>query len=833
LIKYCKLALAALLVSSTSIVLTTQPSASAAIPEAPIKVATSAGSDYAATIVLSNFKQVWSFGNSDLNGRQSDYAEPIPQKVQFVDTTNGMDHSNIIKDIGAGAEHFAALTETGQVWSWGENFYGMIGDGTTISKYVPVQVKDKTGSVLSNVYDIAVGTHHTLALKNDRTVWAWGADNRGQLGDSDLSTYSQQSSAVQVMVDPSTPLTNVKEIAAGEAFSMALTYDGKLYTWGDNYFGKLGLGNNSYSYTASYPVQIAGPGINDHNISRIFTNSSFSSVFYTTVSNSVYGWGDNTSGQLGVGYEINNGAGDPPISAPIEIISLRDKNVVDIIGGQEHTLVLTSAGNVLGMGTDTSGQLAHYSNDYNPAVYEVFTPVQLDSSLVNIHHISAGAYSSFAINSSGMLLSFGSNRGYQLGQPKLPIRDTNKDGFDDITWDTYTDDNGDGYDDDYPYRVTKPLSAMPLVEQGYRISGTLKNILNGQPLANVDIALESEEHGQLYTRTDSLGAYQFTHVLKGSHSLHVSHELSSYFNTSRSVEIDVTTDFSNRDLRVEAYWVPQSIQFEDTNPSKDVISGFVRWEISSPPLPATRYKLYFTNELGSNIGVVGTSDLNTPFINIDNLSIPAGAKYLKMFIKSEEPNFSICNTECDTGLTLLINDLIVDSDQVVTGIEFIDHDLDENELSGPINIIPNVENSNISKYMVFWTDSTGYPIGAMLKELSIGEELKIELPSNYVRPSGAALLTVYAFDANNQKVGSSSFFLYDSTQEHLNFYISHLKYKLDPSIEEWTSQEVTDFIQQQTDINEDGNYNKADVNLLLQMISPRTLHGLPSTLLSL
>lgn len=180
----------------------------AASEEIPVKVVTSSDPDEGATLVLSNQKHVWAWGDSGFTGKGSQYGGALPARVRF-HYANGTEMTDPMKDVGAGNEHFAALTETGTVWTWGKNFYGMLGDGTTTDKYAPVQVVDDTNAVLTDVKDIAVGTYHTLALKNDGSVWAWGANSRGQLG---IGNTAAQNKAVKVDA-----LSNIVEIAAGES----------------------------------------------------------------------------------------------------------------------------------------------------------------------------------------------------------------------------------------------------------------------------------------------------------------------------------------------------------------------------------------------------------------------------------------------------------------------------------------------------------------------------------------------------------------------------------------------------------------------------------------
>ena len=116
-------------------------------------------------------------------------------------------------DSGAGSAHSVALKNDGTVWAWGENYAGQLGDATTTDRTMPVQV-----SGLSGIKAISVGYVHNLALKSDGTVWAWGSNNFGQLGDG---THTSRLTPVRV-----SGLSGVKAIAACNYHNLALKTDG-------------------------------------------------------------------------------------------------------------------------------------------------------------------------------------------------------------------------------------------------------------------------------------------------------------------------------------------------------------------------------------------------------------------------------------------------------------------------------------------------------------------------------------------------------------------------------------------------------------------------------
>jgi alpha-tubulin suppressor-like RCC1 family protein len=188
------------------------------------------------SLALANDGKVWAWGRND-HGQLGDgtlFENHAPKKIDGL--------SNIIS-IAAGFDYSLALKNDGTVWAWGANMWGVVGDGTYTDKYHPVQVIN-----LSGIIFIAAGTEHCLALKNDGTVWSWGWNAAGCLGDG--SNVAKRSTPA-----PITALSDIKAIAAnGSLHSLVLKNDGTVWTWGDNFYGQLGDGT---SIEKSIPQQLA------------------------------------------------------------------------------------------------------------------------------------------------------------------------------------------------------------------------------------------------------------------------------------------------------------------------------------------------------------------------------------------------------------------------------------------------------------------------------------------------------------------------------------------------------------------------------------------------
>jgi len=233
-----------------------------------------------------------------------------------------------ITAIASGGDHTLVLKSDGTVWSWGGNFNGQLGDGTTTERSTPVQVSGLTG-----VTAISAGSYHSLALKNDGTVWAWGGNIFGQLGDG---TTTDSSTPVQV-----SNLTGAKAVSAGINHSLALMSDGTVRAWGGNFSGELGDGTTTNSST---PVQVSGlPGV------ATITVAGGSHSLAVLNDGTVWAWGDNFFGELGDGTTTNS-------SAPV-LVSGLSGTATAVGGGGAHSIVLLSDGTVWGWGANFEGQL--------------------------------------------------------------------------------------------------------------------------------------------------------------------------------------------------------------------------------------------------------------------------------------------------------------------------------------------------------------------------------------------------------------------------------------------------------------------------------------------
>jgi len=227
-------------------------------------------------------------------------------------------------NIAGGEEHSLALKADGTVWAWGGNSAGQLGDGTYTRRTTPVQ------SGLGGVTAITCGAYHSLALKSDGTVWAWGSNGYGQLGDG---TYTMRTTPVQV-----SGLNGVTAITCGAYHSLALKSDGTVWAWGGNNYGQLGDGTYTDRTT---PVQVSGLG----------GVGAISGGYYHSLAlksdGTVWAWGLNNYDQLGDGTYTNR-------TTPVQVHMVTPSGdsvsflsgVTAIEGGGVQSLALKSNGTV-------------------------------------------------------------------------------------------------------------------------------------------------------------------------------------------------------------------------------------------------------------------------------------------------------------------------------------------------------------------------------------------------------------------------------------------------------------------------------------------------------
>lgn len=284
--------------------------------------------------------------------------------------------------MSAGGRHALLIKSDGTVWAWGFNEKGQVGDGTTVDRTTPVAVL--SGTTFASV---AGGGYHSLALNDDGTVIGWGDNGNGQLGNGE-HTFTPATSPVSV-----SGLTGVTAIAGGEFHSLALKNDGTVWAWGANGRGQLGNGSTDGSYV---PVKVSG-------LSGIIAVAAAGENSIALKSDfTVWTWGDNTYGQLGVS------SGDLG-SVPVQVTGLT--GIIAVSSGYDHGIALKNDDTVWAWGRNDNDQLGFEyvsGQNFHP------TPAQV-ANLSGISSIAAGDWHNLSIKNDNTGWAWGNISYGQLG----------------------------------------------------------------------------------------------------------------------------------------------------------------------------------------------------------------------------------------------------------------------------------------------------------------------------------------------------------------------------------------------------------------------------------
>jgi alpha-tubulin suppressor-like RCC1 family protein len=258
--------------------------------------------------------------------------------------------------LAAGEGHSLALLGDGRVMAWGENYEGQLGDGTTSRSDVPVAVcavgtvgACPSGPYLEGVKAIAAGDRYSVALLDNGTVVAWGANTNGQLGD--VSTTGPETcdpgacSKIPVVVSG---LSGVTAIAGGAFHVLALRDDGTVMAWGWNGFGQLGDGTAEDS---DEPVAVSGLS----DVKAVTAGYYHSAALLAD--GTVVTWGSNQFGQLGDGSSEGPSECFACSTTPVPVSGLSGVTAISSGSGSRFTLALLGGGTVWGWGFNNSGQL--------------------------------------------------------------------------------------------------------------------------------------------------------------------------------------------------------------------------------------------------------------------------------------------------------------------------------------------------------------------------------------------------------------------------------------------------------------------------------------------
>jgi uncharacterized repeat protein (TIGR02543 family) len=282
-----------------------------------------------------------------------------------------------------GGLHSLAIQSDGSLWAWGNNNFGQVGDGTTTggNRLSPLKI-----GMATDWAAVAAGYEHSLALKTNGTLWSWGYNSTYQLG---IGIGPDRMAPGQVG-----SYTDWFFIAGGYYHNLALKSDGTLWAWGYNADGQLGNGSFIWGQT---PTQIG----TDNNWIAIAANQQNS--LGQKSDGSLYAWGDNSYGQLGIDDGAPNKLDPTPVALPSDPVK-------SMAAGNRHGLAVLNDGTLWAWGDNQYGQLGD-NFSHNPNTY---IPVKINSD-TDWTAVAAGFRHSLALKTNGTLWAWGDNQYGQLG----------------------------------------------------------------------------------------------------------------------------------------------------------------------------------------------------------------------------------------------------------------------------------------------------------------------------------------------------------------------------------------------------------------------------------
>jgi alpha-tubulin suppressor-like RCC1 family protein len=382
------------------------------------------------SLAVSTAGQVWAWG-ADASGQLGSGGDFVPLPIDVPSLTD-------VQAVGAGEGVSIALLANGSIWGWGTNTKGILGTTGPASSTTPVQVPIHSGMTA-----ISMSRSHALAIQSDATVWSWGDNSRGELGNG-------VTSPAPGLAHPGLLIPGVSAVSAGQTFSVALRLDGTVWAWGDNLYGQVGNGSPSGTAVCA-PAQVmvdsSGSLVPLSGVVAIAAGGNFALALRSD--GTVWGWGDEAYGALGTsspatagtavqvaglsgitaisagsffGLALKNdgtvwywglvaefivaGGPNPITPVPAQVPGL--SGIASIGAGWGFGLARAGDGTLWGWGVNDFGQLGD-GTETSPAV-----PVQA-SSLSGVTSFAGGYRFTLAARSDGSCAAFGSNDQGQLG----------------------------------------------------------------------------------------------------------------------------------------------------------------------------------------------------------------------------------------------------------------------------------------------------------------------------------------------------------------------------------------------------------------------------------
>ncbi|XP_044159286.1 probable E3 ubiquitin-protein ligase HERC6 isoform X3 [Bufo gargarizans] len=324
----------------------------------------------------------------------------IDKEEEAVDFTENDYFTNQVgvQKVACGGRHTLFLQEDGIVLSCGQNDCEQLGRRTDTSSLGQIHSLEA-----QTIVDVSCGSNHSVAICSDRNIFTWGGGSQGQLGLGQFPQNSRIPRKITVLSD-----IRIIQISCGHFHTVALSEDCNVFSWGKNDFGQLGLGKQMPNQAIPQVVKSL------KGVPLLQVSAGGSQSFALSMSGIVFGWGKNNAGQIGLESD--------PLKAgvfkPYPVSSLRDKGVIYISCGDEHTAVLSKEGTVYTFGDGTQGQLGKSS------ITHTSVPQKIEEYERQVSQIACGSYHTLLyVLTSNQIVSFGHGIQVKLDDhlPEVPL----------------------------------------------------------------------------------------------------------------------------------------------------------------------------------------------------------------------------------------------------------------------------------------------------------------------------------------------------------------------------------------------------------------------------
>ena len=353
------------------------------------------------SIALDNFGRVYTWGHNSFGqlGNQTLVDENNPTILPF----HQLSKDEFVFRVQAKENSTYALTNKGNLYAWGRNQFGQLGNGSTSNLLKPTPVIFNELTTNEVIIEVQPGEEHAIALTNLGNIFAWGRNDQGQLGDG--TTENRKTPVISIL--PNNLLSNeiFIQISTGTYHNHALTNLGRVFGWGGNSTNEIGDGTgiNRINF-----VMIKFNAIQPNEKIKHITSGGYT-TFALTDQHRLFAWGWNWYGQLGTGDITNRLV---PVVVQIPQL-LTGESISKISTGYAHTVAITNQGRLFQWGLQQANFLGDSQNSHST----VHIPVSL-STLQNLEYpqaVSTGRFHSFFITNQGRLFSWGYNGHGQVG----------------------------------------------------------------------------------------------------------------------------------------------------------------------------------------------------------------------------------------------------------------------------------------------------------------------------------------------------------------------------------------------------------------------------------